>query len=246
MNKWLNVSPGKLLDRFVDAVYPRFCSVCCAQAGPDYNHVCWDCRTGFTPIVDPFCSICGNPADGDVDVPYTCSWCRTGNIQFSSARSAFRLMEPLTLLLKEFKYGSKSYISSDFAAVLEALINVHYQDMSFDGIVPVPLHRKREKLRTYNQSELIARGISGDMGIPVYGTCVERVNDTPSQTGFNRKERKGNIRGAFRVTHPDWVDGRTFLVVDDVITSGATTNELSRVLKESGAAEVHVVSVARG
>jgi ComF family protein len=112
-------------------------------------------------------------------------------------------------------------------------------------IVPVPLHPKRLRWRGFNQSVLLARQVSAVYKLPLDPFVLQRYRETPPQTQLNEEERHKNMRGAF-VADPDRpVSGKTILLVDDVYTSGATVNECSRTLKQSGAKEIYVLTLAR-
>ncbi|MBN1780806.1 ComF family protein [bacterium] len=116
-----------------------------------------------------------------------------------------------------------------------------------DLIIPVPLHRRRQRERGFNQSLLIAERLGGDMGIPVMGsrTPLRRIRYTETQTSLNAAERQFNVRDAFRVVQPDAVSGKHILIVDDVITSGATINACARACRAAGAAEVTGLGLTR-
>ena len=110
----------------------------------------------------------------------------------------------------------------------------------------VPLHGRRQRDRTYNQARLLARDLARELQLPLAARCLVRVRSTESQIHLNARQRRANVRGAFQVRESEWVTGRSVLLIDDIMTTAATVNECSRVLKEAGAAAVHVLTVARG
>ncbi len=115
-------------------------------------------------------------------------------------------------------------------------------------VIPVPLHRQRRNSRGFNQTELIARVALRqlrDLPVELAPRLLKRTRFTESQTGFTREQRRENLRGAFAVTHPAQVKGSSILLVDDVLTTGATADECSRILMRAGAKQVLVVTVAR-
>lgn len=116
----------------------------------------------------------------------------------------------------------------------------------FDIIISVPLYKEKERVRGYNQSQLISRILSRETGIAENSGLLLKVRDTGRQSLLNRKERSLNIKDAFQLTNKDRVKGKTVLLVDDILTTGYTVNECSRILKEAGAKWVTAAVVASG
>jgi len=177
---------------------------------------------------------------------YSCTFCRSRPPAFERARSAARYRGSLRNVLQAFKYGGATCLSRELVAWLHACVTAHYDGLRFDGVAAVPLYARRERSRGYNQAALLAKGVANRMGVPFAAGCLQRVRATRTQTELKARERRQNVKGAFRVAHADWVDGRRILLVDDVMTTGATVSECSRVLRTAGAASVHVATVARG
>jgi ComF family protein len=118
--------------------------------------------------------------------------------------------------------------------------------MHLDAIAYVPLAARKERERTYNQSRLLAQELGHRLQVTVAHRTLRRVRYTATQTHLHAGERAANVRGAFMVRAPSWVEGRSLLLVDDVMTTGATLRECARALKGAGAYRVFVVTVARG
>ncbi len=229
----------------LDVVYPRVCTVC--GAPPDAGgHLCWDCRADLPVIQLPFCSVCGDPVEGRIDHDYVCSWCCSERPAYAMARSALRYRGPVRELLQALKYRGASHLRADLAGYLVACVSAQFPREVFDAVTGVPLHARRERERTYNQSILLARELATRLGAPLEGRCLRRDAATPTQTHLTAAQRRENVRGAFSAPDPEWVHGRRLLLVDDVMTTGATVGECARVLCRAGAASVHVVTVARG
>jgi ComF family protein len=117
--------------------------------------------------------------------------------------------------------------------------------MRIDLILSIPLHTKRLKERGYNQSILIAKALESYTGISCEFGCLERVRWTVPQVELKRSLREKNVRGAFRVSRPEMIKGKKVLLVDDVLTTGATVNEATKALMNSGTKEVHVLTLGR-
>jgi len=155
---------------------------------------------------------------------------------FDFARSALLFTHTFREIIHHLKYGDRVSLAKPLGNILKQCL----ESQGFNGtlIVPVPLHRTRERIRGFNQAELIA----SRLGRPVAKRLLRRRKNTPSQTGLTRNERKRNLAGAFEVCGN--VSG-TVIVVDDVYTTGSTMNEIARTLKRGGAERVEVLTVAR-
>lgn len=230
----------------LDLAWPRPCEICGRPAGEVAWHLCWDCLASLPLVEAPFCSCCGDPVDGTVTHDYVCSLCVDRRPVYDQARSAVRFRGGIRALVHRFKYSQASYLDRDLAVLLHACARSQYSRERFDAITFVPLHPVRERERTYNQARLLAARLAGLMQVPLATGCLARVRSTGTQTHLNLRDRSRNVAGAFQSTCPEWVEGRNFLLVDDVMTTGATVNEAARVLKQAGSGRVCVVTVARG
>jgi len=178
-----------------------------------------------------------------------CPECRKMRPAFDFARSACLYESALRELIHKFKYGNRRALSGVFAGIMLDFIKEDprlIKDM--DIITFVPLHRRKAHARAFNQSELLARNIGREFGIPVIG-CLEKIRPTKNQNELSREDRLVNVKGAFRIKpnqSADAVSGRGILLIDDVMTTGATLDETSRVLMVAGAKTVHCLTLARG
>ncbi len=230
----------------VDLVYPRRCCHCGGGVVETEGHLCWECRTGIDYVGDPFCALCGDPVEGVVHHRFVCSWCARARPAFDRARSAARFRGCIKSALHALKYQNGTYLSRELGQMLAGAFAARYGDVSVDAVTCVPLHRLRERARTYNQSALLAGELARLIGRPCSPRLIERLRDTATQTHLSAHERRRNVRGAFVAARPDSVLNRRFLLVDDVMTTGATVDAASRALKQAGAAAVYVLTVARG
>ncbi|MBN1269460.1 MAG: ComF family protein [Kiritimatiellae bacterium] len=236
------MNPAVLLD----LVYPRSCAGC-GRAGPSPSpHLCWDCLAEVHLIQPPFCSLCGNPVFGYIEHEYVCSNCTAHERHFDRARSAARFEGVVRDMLIQFKYRDAIWLAGDLAEVLHACTIAHFDPAEVDAVTFVPLYPARKRARGFNQAEELARRLARRLRKPLLRRCLARVRPTPTQTHLTALERATNVRHAFRAKWLRWLEGRRILLVDDVMTTGATVNECARTLKEGGAARVQVVTVARG
>ena len=123
------------------------------------------------------------------------------------------------------------------------LDNLPFRD--FDAIIPVPLHKTRSKTRGFNQSELLAKDISDFYKVPVLRDILVRVKKTAPQFGLKKAQRHKNVEGAFAVNAPYRISGRTILLIDDIMTTGATANECERTLFAAGAKQVMIHTLSK-
>lgn len=235
------------LSSIYDLLYPRIC-VCCGKIVDDNTgFVCWDCRSGFKVITAPYCSVCGDPVDGKIENVYECSNCRHNTPYFDCARSAVRYIGTVKEVIHQFKYRKQACLAQDLVKWLIAGYNVNYANFDIDAVIAVPLYVRRERERTYNQSALLANLLAKELKLEAYTKCVKRIRDTGSQVSLNSRQRRINIRHAFAVNDAAWVTGKKLLLIDDVMTTGSTVNEIARVLKKDASADaVYVLTVARG
>lgn len=238
--------PVSLAHALLDVVWPRVCEGCSQPIEGAPGHICWECRAGLPLIERPYCSHCGDPVEGAISRDYRCAFCVDRAPAFTKARSAVRFRGVVPGLLHRFKYGAATHLAPDLAGWLEACVRTEYPGELFDAIAFVPLHPVRLRVRTYNQAALLAEALSARLRVPVAVGCLRRLRNTETQTHLSARQRAANVRGAFTVRHPRWVEGRRFLAIDDVMTTGATLAEVAGVLKAAGAVSVHVATVARG
>ena len=207
--------------------------------------VCADCLAGLEPLAPlAQCSRCGLPFESGAPLHGAglCGLCRREATPFDWARGYGAYEGSLRQLIHLLKYGRMEALGQPLAERLAPLLA---EAGPADLIVPVPLYWLRSWRRGFNQSEMVARELSRLTGLPLDRRCLRRTRDTASQTGLTRRQRRLNVRGAFTVRLPDRVRGKTIVLVDDVITTGATVGACARALKRAGASRVVVVALAR-
>lgn len=148
--------------------------------------------------------------------------------------------------IRRFKFSNKPSYYRAFARLLAQTIKEMTQWQKFDMILSVPLHPQRQRARGYNQSHLIARELSRELGIKNEPRILIRVKNTDNQSLLNRNNRLVNVKDAFKVTNASKIEGRTIFLVDDILTTGTTLNECSKVLKQAGAERIVAVVIASG
>lgn len=197
---------------------------------PDRRDVCPRCGL--------FLQACGAP-----DLCASCFRTPPPFIRHRSAGVYDGLLKRLILL---FKYGDGEALGRELALFTwEALREDELLWRGAESIVPVPLHRRRRRKRGFNQAAVLARRLSDRAGVPVLEGLLERIKDVPPQAGMKSAERRRNVVGAFRVRRPKEAAGGSFLLVDDVYTTGSTMGECCRALLRAGARDVRALTLAR-
>jgi ComF family protein len=235
------------LNTTLSLFYPEVCALCqdesaTAQEGFVGEH----CRQLVQFIRPPFCQRCGLPLSGDITTSFDCNNCREMELHFSYARAAVVAKTVVLEAIHRFKYSRALWFENFLAGLLhaEAVPVLRGQKHSF--IVPVPLHPLKRREREFNQADLLAMRLSKATGIPLNVHLLHRAKSTATQTRLTREERATNMRGAFAARDGLELDGERIILVDDVFTTGATTNDCARALRAGGAGEVCVWTVARG
>ena len=228
-------------------VYPEVCQLCqTARATPAEGFVCAACRQKVKPIQPPHCGRCGLPFDGALTTDFECTNCRDMDLHFSSARAAAVSQGVVREAIHRYKYQRALWFEPFLAGLLvEAAVPV-LRGTKPSLVVPVPLHPVREREREFNQAARLGARLAGALGVPLNTKLLRRVSLTVTQTQLTRRQRAENMRGVF-ACHPGVrLAGQKVVVVDDVFTTGATTNACAQALRRAGAAEVCVWTVARG
>jgi ComF family protein len=241
-----------MLNAVLNFFYPPRCAVCEAPQPLDADrNVCLPCRESIERITQPFCSRCGVPLTiGSSNLAEICQRCRQSPPEFSSARSALRYrpsaeMQEGTVgsMLRRLKYGRDRSLAR---ALEDCIANfLPFEAGMHDAVVPVPLHRTRLRWRSFNQATLLALIVAKRLDCPCKPTVLARTRSTPPQTMLDHRMRARNVRRAFAVLRPSEIDKRRILLVDDVMTTGATVDECARVLIQAGAISVDVFTLAR-
>jgi ComF family protein len=238
-----------VLRYLLNFLYPPRCAVCGAGLPIDTDRrVCPSCRQNVEPIRAPSCDLCGIPLES-ADENDRCRHCAIAPPAFDSARAITRYRagadgsNAVASLLRRHKYGLDQSLSRALAEYLDASLPLDAG--SYDVVMPVPLHRTRLRWRGFNQAALLGATLARRLRCPLDVTTLARTRHTPPQTARDRAERARNVRGAFAVRRPARVAGRRILLVDDVMTTGATADECARVLRAAGAERIDVLTLAR-
>jgi len=216
-------------------IIPSQCLLCGSFEDVDCG-LCSSCMSQIRPVPPPVCDICGKPL-GD---PGVCISCQAFRPKFDKMLAAACFEGLLKDMIHLFKYQRKSIFKKILAGILYE--HLSKMDMDIDVISFVPLHWTRLIERGYNQSALIAKELSRHMGVKIRYNVLKKTKRGIPQVGLGQKARSKNVEGTFRASD---VKGKSVMIVDDVITTGATGKEVARALKDAGASYVIFAGVGR-
>jgi ComF family protein len=238
------------LASILDLVFPAVCPVC-ERRSDDRAHrpFCAACWTGLPLRVDVGCPGCARLFVG-LPAGFRCEACRRAPPPFEWVRAVGAYRDGLRAAIHALKFRGRVAVAAPLAALLAergaALVGMTAGDtVPVDAVVPVPLHPARLAERGFNQAELLAAPCARAWARPLVTDALVRTRPTRPQTDLDAAERSANVAGAFAVRRPAALAGLRVLLVDDVLTTGATARAAARVLREAGAASVGVLVLAR-
>ena len=227
----------------VDTLYPPTC-LACRAATDAHGALCPRCWSAMRFIERPFCERLGTPFEQDLGEGLLSPQAMADPPVFARARAVARFEDgPARKLVHRLKYSDRAELARPIARWMARAGADVLADA--DCLAPVPLHAVRLWRRRFNQAAMLAREIAQASGKPCDVSALLRVKATHSQVGLSRTQRAENVQGAFKVADGAVVKGRNIVLVDDVLTSGATANAASRALLRAGAKRVDVLVFAR-
>lgn len=242
MNFWLQA--WRDFRHCCDLLLPPACLLCGGRlpAGVAATDFCPTCQAGVPQPAPARCPVCAIAYRTLTPSLHHCESCLRQQPPFTRVHAVGPYAGTLREAVQHFKYRGQLPLERPLGTLLtETLLGAGVQ--SFNLVVPVPLHKDRLRERGYNQALQLARQVGARLKMPVAPELLRRVRATATQQGLDAVARKSNIRGAFTVTAP--LTGRQLLLVDDVLTTGATARECARVLRAAGAAAVEVAVLGR-
>jgi ComF family protein len=241
----------KIAARALDWIYPSACAVC-GTGLTGGRALCEPCDLDLPRLAAPFCKTCGEAFEGRIDGEFACPNCHDLRFSFEFARPATVRDERTLEMVHRLKYGREIHLAKELGRLAHESFADSRLDPAREGgwpLVPVPLHRKRQQMRHFNQAEEISRILARHTGLPVLHG-LHRTRSTETQTRLTRAQRMENLRGAFVLTKSGrrWITESPTgaILVDDVFTTGSTVDECAKILRRGGFKNVFVVTVMRG
>ncbi len=238
----------ELAKKLLSSLFPSRCLLCQKTVKPQAQslaiEICSECFQRL-PHNKVSCIHCALPLPDDLADNILCGRCMKKPPAFDYAYSPLRYEDDVIRLMHQLKFSEKITCSRTFGEIMLPLLKtkVMQGNNKPDWLLPVPLHSARLRQRGFNQSIELARVISEKLNIAIEYDAVRRSRSTASQTGLDAKTRRKNINGAFSVKHK--LKAKHVLIIDDVMTTGSTVNELAKTLKQNGVKYVGVLSFAR-
>lgn len=234
---------------FSSLLFPRRCPVCDEILEPEdlEKGIHFACESKFYPVCGTVCMHCGRPV-GSLNPEY-CNDCiqkgyhKKSNIK--QVKALYLYKSAIKKTMYRFKYSNKREYASFFAKQAAEAYAVWMRKMGIEVIIPVPMYKKKQKKRGYNQAECFARALSRVTGIPVDSNCILRKIDTAPQKGLGELQRKNNLKNAFH-SRKSVVQYKCVLVVDDIYTTGNTAEAVAQEIIKLGAHCVYVMTICIG
>lgn len=236
-------------DSLLNLLFPERCLICSrpveSQRDKSVCKSCW-AKVLELRISPPLCPSCGIPFESGLEsISHLCLSCSVSSPSFSGARAFGYYTAGLRLLIHALKFSRRPDLASLLGPLLTATFLEWWTCEDFDLIVPVPLHPSRRRERGFNQATFLARVLSRALAVPMSERALLRIRQTPAQVGLSDARRRLNVRGAFEVGDSQKVSAKRILLVDDVMTTGATVASAARALLKCGARRVSVLTLAR-
>ena len=235
--QWANIKSC-----FWGLFFPKTC-VICGNINP-YG-ICTKCSEKYRIIGEPRCMCCGKPIqDEESELCYDCV---VHEKHFEEGKSLWIHSESIKQSIHSFKYKNKRIFAETYAQLLVQYYETYIIKWEIDGIIPVPIHKKRRKVRGYNQSEVLAEKIVEylEQKVPIYAHVVSRKEQTRYQKKLDNMERRKNLKGVFK-TDTNIELPKHVLLIDDIYTTGSTLNELALELKKNGVQKVFFLTISIG
>ncbi|MBZ5513359.1 MAG: ComF family protein [Acidobacteriia bacterium] len=242
----------------LSVIFPASCSLCGEElTEPALAGICAPCWEALEPWRGPICTACGLPLASTqvLDATTTlCGACRTGEFRLDRARSFSFYSGPLRAAILQLKFRRRERLGKRLGGLLVQVWEGIATELGDDTVVlvPVPLHISRQRERGFNQAELLADGLRAGLAksrggrVPDIDTrSLRKTRATPPQTGLSLSARRENVRGAFAVARPERIRHKKIVLVDDVMTTGATLSSCARALESAGAQAICALTLAR-
>jgi len=228
-------------DAVLQLLFPLRCPACDKIVKPMGEKICTECLGRLKLLTPPWCMKCGKKLTGPGEF---CADCARKEHSYERGRALYEY-GAASLSIYRFKYGGRREYASFYGEEAARYLGSFVREVRPDGLIPIPLHRKRMAARGYNQAELFARALGEGLGVPVYTEILTRKKNTAPLKYENPQERQNNLKKAFNIEQND-VKLKRIVLIDDIYTTGSTMDEAARTLKAAGVEQVYFIALACG
>lgn len=232
-----------ITDTVLELLYPKKCVRCQEILEDSKRGICPGCEKKLPRIGTDFCLKCGKFLEEEQEE--YCDDCREKEHTFDQNRGLYRYDAAMKGMIYRFKYQNQRYYADFFAEEAVRILGSQIRQWQVDGVVPVPLHKKREKIRGFNQAQEVAERMCRQMHLPLCRQLAVREKNTLPQKLLNRKAREKNLKNAFKIADNS-VKLKRVLLLDDIYTTGSTLDALAEVFREAGAERVYALCLCIG
>lgn len=232
-----------LPETLLNWIYPRHCPFCGRILKDQSSLICRECAEEIRPVGEPRCRKCGKPLEQQ-EQEY-CADCRKQPHYYEEGIGIFFYDKKMKDSLMKYKYGGRQEYSRFYSHACAVCGEAYIRRWGIQGIIPVPMHKKKERMWGFNQAALLAEQIGQSLKIPVYESCLKKTAETAAQKTLGARERRRNLQGAFRGTEGNWGLERV-LLVDDVYTTGSTIDAAAEEILRHGVKSVYFLTVFIG
>lgn len=226
-------------------LYPASCFACGAAVVEYSDRFCSSCRNQLTNLNAHVCPRCAATVGPYVDLENGCMTCKKGSFPFERVVRFGPYEDPLREIVLRIKHLPGEDLAEAVGKLWAEASIQELKSLGVQAVVPVPLHWYKRWKRGYNQSEALARPLAAGLGVPCLPRCLRRIRHTDQQTQRGKVNRRANVEEAFKARIGAKLAKKSFLLIDDVMTSGSTAREASKALKSAGAGKVFVAVLAR-
>lgn len=227
--------------RFLDVFFPRRCVLCDKVLPLGKQDCCEPCAKKIKYLREPLCCKCGKPVKQEEEY---CRDCQQKRHYFRAGRAVFEY-QMIRDSLYRYKYEGRQEYAVAYGRHMAYCMAEIIKEWNPDAFVPVPLHRRKQKIRGYNQAELLAKELSRYFRVPVCEKLVIRTKNTRPMKEIKGTDRQNNVKKAFKIRKND-VKLNTIVVIDDIYTTGSTVDAVAKVCKEAGIANIYFLTLAIG
>ncbi len=243
-SRWFDLG-RQVCQSIVHLLYPPTCHFCGEPLAPDGSQFCTACTQALTEDPHAACPRCAATVGAFIDLDGGCPRCREEKFHFAGVVRLGPYVNSLREAILRMKHAAGEGLAEMLAGLFAERLQPRLQELNANVIIPVPLHWLRRLQRGYNQAETLARALADRLTIPCQPGWLRRRRYTAKQTAQTPTARRLNLRGAFRARSRPELQGKTVLLVDDVLTTGSTCTEAAKALRSAGAARVRVAVLAR-